>query len=144
LESFQRSRARRRTRRRWRRPPRRRQLGFPQRLLFLFPSLPAAHSPDTRRRLGTEEGPATLWPLCAGDEAQRRTAVGGVPFAPEGVLSFGRGGGVPPSTALFFDRRLGMPMRIGLRGTARPRWRRSLPTTLVSFSIFSFDLLLGI
>jgi hypothetical protein len=25
---------------------------------------------------------------------------------------------------MFFDRRLGMPMRIGSRGTARPRWRR--------------------
>jgi hypothetical protein len=105
--------------------------------------LPAAHAPDTRRRLGTEEGPATLWPLCAGDVAQRRTAVGGAPFAPEGVLSFGRGGGVPPSTALFFDRRLGMPMRVGSRGTARPRWRRSLPAMPVSLSIFSFDLLLG-
>jgi hypothetical protein len=69
LESFQRSRARRRTRRRRRRPPRRRQLGFPQRLLFLFPSLPASHAPDTQRRLGTEEGPASLWPLCAGDVA---------------------------------------------------------------------------
>jgi hypothetical protein len=44
---------------------------------------------------------------------------------------------------MFFFRRLGMPMRVGYRGTARPWWRRTLPAMPVSFFVFSFEFAFG-
>ena len=40
-------------------------------------------------------------------------------FAPEGVMLF-----FAPEWVDSFFRRLGLPMRVGSRGMARPRWRR--------------------
>jgi hypothetical protein len=46
--------------------------------------------------------------------------LGGEPFAPEREFSLSAVAEECSSTALFFDRRLGMPMRVRSRGTARP------------------------
>lgn len=108
--------------------------------LFSYPP-PRRTRRDDRRRGGAALAPLRSVSGTASTRGGRRG--GGVPLPPKG-FSLSAVAEARPSTALFFLRRPGLPVRIGSRGTGAASRRRSLPASRGSGPVRSFLLLFSV